>query len=560
MIQNLATCCFGSKFYLRHSSVFGKLNDILFRYNSSDCSLPIMEATPAANNLAATKRDHEQVDDGGESEQPVKVPKITVERLAKVLKNGKGRPASQAIVNKLTEEDMELLEGVRTSCNDIERIQAAIRLRKKYCLTIRLPDDYNDSDYYIENGLRKVYPYPYIYQTHAKNRWVGRRLREVLKLEFRDITDEQLKLRFDVRGIIVNGEPVNYDYILRENDFIANRTHRHELPILATPIKIIHQDKDTLVIDKPPSMPIHPCGRYRHNSVINVLSKEYKFQDIKVVHRLDRLVSGVLIFAKNTHRAHHLEEMIKNRNVQKEYVCRVEGEFPDGDPGQDGYITVDQPLYLVEGKIGIMVVHPEGKQSLTKFKKLNFNGKTSAVLCKPLSGRMHQIRVHLQFLGHPIINDGLYNSDCFGPEKGKGAKFGKTLRQLSHDVISSHRASTWLIAEDNDLVDQSEEQQVPVEKEVEEKSNGFPSQEKREETMSALEHYFTNESWKELEQKFKFDPNKNQTDPTCRDCRSHYHEPPLQKMFLYLHALRYTGAGWCYESELPIWARDTWKH
>lgn len=483
--------------------------------------------------------------------------------------HGKGRPIPKHIFDKFTEDDIKLLETVKTSCTDLELLMKALKFRKSHRLTIRLPEDYDCSSYYIEDGLRKVYPYPYLYQSYAKRRWLGRRLMDVLKQEFRDISDDQLKLRFDMRRVLVNGEPVDHLYKIKDNDFLANRNHRHELPVLATPIRKIYEDKEILVIDKPPSVPIHPCGRYRFNTVISILEKEYHYNNVKVVHRLDRLVSGVLIIARNKTRARKLEEMIHNRDVQKEYVCRVVGDFPEGDCEDDGFITVDQPLDIVPGKIGITVVHPEGKQSLTRFKKLNYNGKTSAVLCQPKTGRMHQIRVHLQYLGHPIVNDSLYNCDSFGPERGKGARFGKPLRQLSHDVIAKHRASTWMMSEDNDIIDYpttTHENQVPFEtgeqaktEEISETSR-FLSNEEKEETLAALEHFFTNESWKDLERKWQYDPLKDAKDPNCRDCQSNYLDPPLRRMFLYLHALRYSGTGWCYESDMPVWARDTWKY
>lgn len=482
------------------------------------------------------------------------------------LSMGKERLIPKHVFDKMTEHEIKLIKSITTSCEDLEQIQEAIRVRKKYRLTIRLPEDMNDSAYYVENGLRKVYPYPYLYQTYAKKRWIGRKLKDVLREEFRDISEEQLKMRFDAKKVLVNGEPCNFHHILRDNHFILNRNHRHELPILAAPIKVIHEDKDVLVVDKPPSAPIHPCGRFRHNSVISILERERKYEVIKVVHRLDRLVSGVLLLARSSAQAHVLETMIQNRDVQKEYVCRVAGEFPLGDLKDDGFITVDQPLELIEGKIGVVVCHPEGKKSLTKFKRLNFNGKTSAVLCRPMTGRMHQIRVHLQYLGHPITNDLLYNSDAFGPERGKGARYGKTYRQISHDVVAGHRADVWLIPDNADLVEPSEppseNQSDGGAKAIAAKSNdhhkSFLSEEEREETMAALSHYFTGESWKEMEEKCKFDEAKLKTDPTCRDCLDKFYDPPLRRMFLYLHALRYSGTGWSYESEMPAWARDTW--
>lgn len=507
----------------------------------------------------ATKRTHEQDEDDA-PETGVKAVKIDggISSRYPDLKHGKGRAIPKNVLEKLTEDEIRLLEDVKSSCTDLELIQAAIKLRFKYRLCMRLPEDENDSSYYIEEGLRKVYPYPYLYQSYAKKRWVGRRLKDVLRQEFRDISDEQLKLRFDMKRVLVNGELAKFDHILRNNDFVSNLSHRHELPILATPIKVIYSDKDTLVIDKPPSVPIHPCGRYRHNSVSEILKKQYNYDNIKIVHRLDRLVSGVLIIARNATRANTLETMIKNRDVQKEYVCRVEGEFPLAKDGEDD-IVVDQPLEVIPSKIGITVIHTKGKPSITTFRRLNYNGKTSTVLCRPKTGRMHQIRVHLQYLGYPIVNDGLYNSTVFGPGKGKGGNYGKSISQLSRDVISQHRADCWLITEDNDVVDLTADnladKKIPTHsKEVAK----FISKEEREETMAAIKHFFTNESWKDLEQKYQYDASKMIADQTCRDCCTDYHDPPLRRLYLYLHALRYKGADWCYESEMPGWAREDW--
>lgn len=539
----------------------GQENMSIRRYNifSKIVSLVVCKARLLLNMSATIdKHAHERDDDGHSSKvKMIKTDDNLADRLN--LSHGKGRPIPRNVIEKLSKEDMTILEEVKSSCTNLQLICASFKIRLKHRLCLRLPEDDNDSSYYIEDGLRKVYPYPYLYQSYAKQRWRGRKLKDVLKQEFRDIAEDQLRLRFDMKRVLVNGEVASYDHVIHGNDFVSNLNHRHELPVLATPIKIIYSDKDTLVIDKPPSLPIHPCGRYRHNSVINILRKEYNYDNIKVVHRLDRLVSGVLIIARNTMRANALEKMIGNRDVQKEYVCRVEGEFPLGEDGKE--IIVDQPLEIIPGKIGITVVHPKGKPSVTTFKRLNYNGKTSAVLCRPKTGRMHQIRVHLQYLGHPIVNDILYNSSVFGPEKGKGGHYGKNLAQLSRDVTSQHRADCWLISEDNDVIDLSSE--IPENKKLSTYSNDvakFVSKEEREETTEAIQHYFTSDSWKELEQKYRFDASKMDRDTSCRDCNTNYHDPPLRRLFLYLHALRYTGAGWSYESEMPVWAGDGWKY
>uniref|UniRef100_A0A182PW49 Pseudouridylate synthase RPUSD2 n=1 Tax=Anopheles epiroticus TaxID=199890 RepID=A0A182PW49_9DIPT len=184
---------------------------------------------------------------------------------------------------------------------------------------------------------------------------------------------------------------------------------------------------------------VHPCGRYRHNTVVFILAKEYNLKNLRTIHRLDRLTSGLLLFGRSPKKARQMEHQIRNRQVQKEYICRVEGEFPDG------IIECKEPIEVVSYKIGVCKVSPKGKECTTTFQKLGFNGNSSVVLCKPLTGRMHQIRVHLQYLGYPVVNDPLYNHDVFGPAKGRGGDIGgKSDEQLVKDLINIHNAENWL--------------------------------------------------------------------------------------------------------------------
>merc|ERR1711972_1218060 len=118
-------------------------------------------------------------------------------------------------------------------------------------------------------------------------------------------------------------------------------------------------------------------------------------------------------------KSREMEALISGREVHKEYVAKVVGEFPTG------LIVCNQPIEVVSYKIGVSVVR-----------------------CRPKTGRMHQIRVHLQFLGHPIVNDPLYNSVSFGPEKGKGGRLGKSKEQLILDLMESHTLANWIKSEE----------------------------------------------------------------------------------------------------------------
>ena len=130
-----------------------------------------------------------------------------------------------------------------------------------------------------------------------------------------------------------------------DNDLISNRVHRHEPPISSELPKIVKKTENYLVVDKPSSMPIHPAAQYRHNSLIFILAREFGI-NYHVVHRLDRLTSGLVIFAKNKTASQKISKQIQNREVTKQYVCRVVGKFPEKS-------ECSAPLDTVSAKRGI---------------------------------------------------------------------------------------------------------------------------------------------------------------------------------------------------------------
>lgn len=451
-------------------------------------------------------------------------------------------------------------------------------------------DRYNETSYYIENGLRKVYPYYFTFTTFTKGRWVGERILDVFAREFRAHPAEEYERCIQAGTLTVNYEKVPTDYKLKHNDLLANVVHRHEVPVTSQAITIVHMDEDVVVVNKPASIPVHPCGRYRHNTVVFILAKEYNLKNLRTIHRLDRLTSGLLLFGRSPKKARQMEHQIRNRLVSKEYVCRVEGEFPDE------ILLCKEPIEVVSYKIGVCKVSPKGKECSTFFHKLGYNGKTSIVLCKPKTGRMHQIRVHLQYLGYPVVNDPLYNHEVFGPLKGKGGDLGgKTDDDLVKDLIHIHNAENWLGMDgdselsmfntrkdlDDSLVgplvpksrvlgdddaDPVSREPSPCDEPCDSRSSppaceSAPSRL----TMTSYGNRAAHDAKVTVATQtgheapdFSFNPDKMTVDQHCYECKVRYRDPKPQDLVMYLHAWKYRGPGWEFETELPDWARVDW--
>lgn len=102
----------------------------------------------------------------------------------------------------------------------------------------------------------------------------------------------------------------------QNNDYLRNTVHRHEPPVVGRPLKILVNDGEVLVVDKPASIPVHPCGRFRHNTVMFILGKELGIPELHTVHRLDKLTSGVLLFARTLETSKKLDQLVRDRQVR----------------------------------------------------------------------------------------------------------------------------------------------------------------------------------------------------------------------------------------------------
>ena len=182
---------------------------------------------------------------------------------------------------------------------------------------------------------------------------------------------------------------------------------------------IIHEDANLLVVSKPAGLVCHPTKGDQYSSLISRVRLHLgPAARPHLVNRLDRETSGLVLVAKNRTTARDLHTLIEKRNLTKRYLAIVRGW-----PAQNGF-EVDQPLLrqgtIAPSKIWLkQAVHASGYPSRTRFRVRNrfenLHGQFALLECEPLTGRTHQIRVHLAFSGHPIVGDKIYgpNENCY---------------------------------------------------------------------------------------------------------------------------------------------------
>jgi 23S rRNA pseudouridine1911/1915/1917 synthase len=241
----------------------------------------------------------------------------------------------------------------------------------------------------------------------------GLRLDVFLKLRVPWRSREHLKERIREGTVLVNGKPSKASATVRYADRVCIQlVRRGELFDPASiPLPVLYEDDVIVVIDKPAGYVVHPVGAHQHDTIINALHYRYRNteepeKDVvpKLAHRLDQHTSGVLLIAKRDDIRSELGRQFAQREVRKEYVAIVVGA-PDPARGE-----VEAPIGKnPDMKNGLpMIVRDDGEPSLTLYEMEKRLGDWSVVRCRPFSGRTHQIRVHLSWLGTPLVCDRMY--------------------------------------------------------------------------------------------------------------------------------------------------------
>ena len=228
----------------------------------------------------------------------------------------------------------------------------------------------------------------------------------------------------------INGQDKKSSYILRDGDRIEFDVPPEDITKIQPqniPLDVVFEDENMLVVNKPAGMLTHPTSQERENTLVNALLSKYgdNLSDLNgefrrgIVHRLDRNTSGLLMVAKNNKTHEYLEQQIKDRKITKKYRTIVNGNYEKDED------TINLPIGRNPKHPHKMAVVEGGKDSVTLVKVLERFKDYTYLELTLVTGRTHQIRVHMSHLHHPVFNDTLY-----------GAKQEKTTTQ--EQVLQSY--------------------------------------------------------------------------------------------------------------------------
>ena len=238
------------------------------------------------------------------------------------------------------------------------------------------------------------------------------RLDEYIKTKY-DMSRSKAQKLNDDNLIFVNGEHKNNSYIVEDKDIIELIENKEYVPSKFKgeniPLDIVYEDEDIVIINKASGMVVHPASGNYENTLVNALIYRYNLDDKNVrsgiVHRIDKDTSGLVIVAKNDKTLELLTEMFKNKEIKKTYLAIVDGVINN----KSG--TINAPITRDVKDRKKMMVGKDGKNSITHFYVLKTFKNNTYLSLNLETGRTHQIRVHMAYIGHPITNDKVYGKE-----------------------------------------------------------------------------------------------------------------------------------------------------
>lgn len=238
------------------------------------------------------------------------------------------------------------------------------------------------------------------------------RIDKVLTTKISSLSRSRIQELVQDRNILVNGKKVKTSYKVQKNDLVSVSVPKLKpLAVIPEdiPLDIIYEDQDVIVVNKPQGMVVHPAAGHPDHTLVNALlfhtnnlAESPEGFRPGIVHRIDKDTSGLLMVAKNAFSRESLEKQLAQKTNKRLYLAIVHGNFSE----KSG--TIEAPIGRDHYNRKKMAVVENGKNAVTHFTVLEQFQKFSLIRCQLETGRTHQIRVHLAYIGHPVAGDPLY--------------------------------------------------------------------------------------------------------------------------------------------------------
>ncbi len=264
-----------------------------------------------------------------------------------------------------------------------------------------LPSEFSTKIKQVTSPLKGSMPTIKTYRLSVKKRFEGMTILDFYTQAMPSISRWVWEEKIISNNLTVAGKPVKINRIVKAGEVTQHTSQPIIEPPINTNIELLEWNNDFIIINKSAPLPMHPSGRFEHNTLIEILKNAFPKEDFKLTHRIDANTTGIVVIARNKETANNLITQFKNQTVQKEYLALVEGIV------QTETFTLTKSIGKEITASGGRKVNKSGEVASTTINILKKYLKKNQTLLSviPHSGRTNQIRIHLANIGFPIVGD-----------------------------------------------------------------------------------------------------------------------------------------------------------